>query len=128
MTTYTIITEDGIKEDNWDDKTFLAFDGDDAPEEVLKKLEQVQRIVISFACSHDGRGFSLARQIREAGFKGHLRARGDLVTDQWRHLKQTGFDSVMLTQAQIEKMPLSAWREVQAINLPDYQRRITANS
>lgn len=128
MTTYTIITEDGITVDNWDDKTFLAVNGDDAPEEVLKKLEQFKRIVISFASTHDGRGFSLARQIREAGFKGHLRASGDLVTDQWRHLQQTGFDSVMLTEAQIEKMPHSAWREVQAINLPSYQSRVIASS
>ena len=127
MTTYTIISEDGITEDNWNDKTFLEVNGDDDPEEVLKRLEQVKRIVISFASTHDGRGFSLARQIREAGFKGHLRASGDLVTDQWRHLRQTGFDSVMLTQKQIEKMPLSAWREVQSINLPNYQRRIAAS-
>ena len=84
--------------------------------------------MISFASTHDGRGFSLARQIREAGFKGHLRASGDLVTDQWRHLQQTGFDSVMLTEAQIEKMPLSAWREVQAINLHSYQSKSIASS
>ena len=57
---------------------------------------------------HDGRGFSLARALREVGFSGLITARGRVIADQYRHLRQCGFDGVLLTaqQAAHAGMPL----------------------
>ena len=128
MTVYTIITDDGFSRHDWDEKSCLELNGDDDLAELDFNLDRVSRIIITFGGAHDGRGFSLGRALREMGFKGHLRAKGPLVTDQWRHLKQTGFDSLMLTPTQVEKMPLSAWQEVQELDLPNYQARVFAKA
>ena len=124
MTEYKIVTEQGFQVDDWDEASVLRLDGEDDASHAVQRLDGVENILITFGGAHDGRGFSLARQLREAGFKGHIRAKGPLVTDQWRHLRQTGFDSLMLSPEQVEKMPLSAWQDVQDITLPNYQRRV----
>ena len=128
MTDYTIITDNGFSRHDWDDQSYLELNGDDDLAEVDINFDQVSRIIITFGGAHDGRGFSLGRALREMGFKGQLRAKGPLVTDQWRHLTQTGFDSLMLTPAQVEKMPLEAWQEVQELDLPNYQARVFAKT
>jgi phosphoadenosine phosphosulfate reductase len=52
-------------------------------------------IAISFPTFADGRGFSLARLLRERhGFKGELRAIGHLIPDQGQFLLRSGFDTV----------------------------------
>ena len=124
MTEYKIVTDQGFQVDDWDEASVLQLNGEDDASHAVQRLDGVENILITFGGGHDGRGFSLARQLREAGFKGHIRAKGPLVTDQWRHLRQTGFDSLMLSPEQVEKMPLSAWQDVQDITLPNYQRRV----
>jgi uncharacterized protein (DUF934 family) len=124
MTGYTIVTDDGFADDDWQEGDICHLNGDDDPLEAIARSKDSAKVIITFGGVHDGRGFSLARQLRESGFSGHLRAKGALITDQWRHLRQTGFDSLMLSPEQVEKMPLQAWRDVQDIHLPNYQRRI----
>jgi phosphoadenosine phosphosulfate reductase len=52
-------------------------------------------IAISFPSFTDGRGFSLARLLRERyGFKGEIRAVGHLIPDQGQFLLRSGFDTV----------------------------------
>ena len=52
-------------------------------------------IAISFPTFADGRGFSLARLLRERhGCKGELRAIGHLIPDQGQFLLRSGFDTV----------------------------------
>ena len=124
MAEYTIVTDQGFQANDWDEASVLLLNGEDDESHAVQRLDGVENILITFGGAHDGRGFSLARKLREAGFKGHIRAKGPLVTDQWRHLRQTGFDSLMLSAEQVEKMPLSAWQDVQNISLPNYQRRV----
>lgn len=51
-------------------------------------------IAISFPSFTDGRGFSLARLLRERhGFKGELRAVGHLIPDHGQFLLRSGFDT-----------------------------------
>ncbi|MCB2075840.1 MAG: DUF934 domain-containing protein, partial [Novosphingobium sp.] len=41
----------------------------------------------------DGRGYSAARILREAGYTGELRAVGDVLIDQLAAMRRCGFDS-----------------------------------
>ena len=66
--------------------------GDDA-RELLPKLEQLALVEVSFPVFGDGRGYSSARILREAGYTGELRAVGDVLVDQIAYLKRCGFDA-----------------------------------
>ena len=50
-------------------------------------------VEISFPTFRDGRGYSAARILREAGFEGELRAAGDVLVDQIPPMRRCGFDS-----------------------------------
>ena len=106
------------------DDGVLQVMGDDEPEAILPYLKNFPRITITFPKSQDGRGFSLARLLREAGYEGQLRAVGPLITDQYRHLKQSGFDDLAITPAHAERMPEQHWLDVIALPLPNYQNRL----
>lgn len=58
------------------------------------ELVGVARIVIEFPAFMDGRGFSHARKLREAGFRGELIAAGDVLPDQWQFLQRCGFSAL----------------------------------
>lgn len=53
-------------------------------------------VAIIFPGFADGRGFSLARQLRQAGFAGVLRAVGPLIPDQVHFAERVGFDEVWI--------------------------------
>lgn len=40
-----------------------------------------------------GRGYSAAQILREAGYKGELRASGDVLVDQIAYMRRCGFDA-----------------------------------
>ncbi|MGC6529684.1 MAG: DUF934 domain-containing protein [Candidatus Puniceispirillaceae bacterium] len=89
----------------------------DNPQEVIGALYSEAEIHIPFSSAADGRGFSLARSLRDAGYQGRLIAVGALVCDQYRHARQSGFDGVLITSEQAEKMPQQHWLE-QAKRVP----------
>ena len=66
--------------------------GDDA-RELLPYLDRLRLIEVNFPTWTDGRGYSSARLLREAGFTGEIRAVGDVVIDMLSHLKRCGFDA-----------------------------------
>lgn len=66
--------------------------GDDA-RDLLPYLDRVQLVVIDFPRFRDGRGYSSARILREAGYQGEIRAVGDVLVDQIWHMRRCGFDS-----------------------------------
>lgn len=66
--------------------------GDDA-RELIPYLEQLRLVEVSFPSFGDGRGYSSARILREAGYTGELRAVGDVLVDQIGHMRRCGFDS-----------------------------------
>ena len=92
----------------------LHLEGHDDPEDV--DLEAVGNIhgniiIISFASFSDGRGFSLAHNLRLRGFDGQIYASGHIICDQYRHARQSGFDGVLLNEDQVRRMPEPHWRE-----------------
>lgn len=66
--------------------------GDDA-RAILPHLSRLALIEVSFPKYRDGRGYSAARILREAGYTGELRAAGDVLVDQIAFMRRCGFDS-----------------------------------
>ena len=60
-------------------------------------LDGVQRVDLHFPKFSDGRAFSQAFLLRRRlGFKGEIRATGDVLVDQLVQMQRTGFDSAVL--------------------------------
>lgn len=60
-------------------------------------LDGVTRIDLHFPKFTDGRAFSQALLLRRrAGFKGEIRATGDVLVDQLVQMQRSGFDSAVL--------------------------------
>ncbi|MBC2651007.1 DUF934 domain-containing protein [Novosphingobium aerophilum] len=66
--------------------------GDDA-RVLLPHLDRIRLVEVNFPVFGDGRGYSAARILREAGYAGELRAVGDVLIDQLAFLRRCGFDS-----------------------------------
>lgn len=66
--------------------------GDDA-RALLPHLERLRLIEVAFPSFRDGRGYSSAQILREAGYEGELRAQGDVLVDQLAYMRRCGFDS-----------------------------------
>lgn len=66
--------------------------GEDA-RALLPFLDRLALIEVSFPTFRDGRGYSAARILREAGYVGELRAEGDVLVDQLPYMRRCGFDS-----------------------------------
>ena len=66
--------------------------GDDA-RELVPHLERLALVEVNFPAFGDGRGYSSARILREAGYEGELRAVGDVLVDQLAYMRRCGFDA-----------------------------------
>lgn len=60
---------------------------------LVPHLGRLRLIEVAFPKFRDGRGYSAARILREAGFTGEIRAAGDVLVDQIGFMRRTGFDS-----------------------------------
>ncbi|MEE3156404.1 MAG: DUF934 domain-containing protein [Pseudomonadota bacterium] len=88
--------------------------GDDA-RELLPHLGRLSLVEVNFPAFGDGRGYSSARILREAGYEGELRAVGDVLVDQLAYMRRCGFDAFEPDQ-QLDKDDVQAafdrWPEV----------------
>ena len=74
----------------------IWLDSDEEPE-VLENPQQFSVIAINFPKFVDGRGYSAARILRDKmGYKGELRAIGDVLLDQLFYMKRCGFNAFAL--------------------------------
>ena len=70
------------------------LDSDEEAEEIGSDVDQFQVIALNFPAFTDGRSFSNARLLRDRyGFKGELRAIGDVLRDQLFYMHRCGFDA-----------------------------------
>ncbi len=72
-------------------------------------LPRITCIRVAFPRFSDGRGFSLARQLRELGYSGKLIASGHLISDQYRHARACGFDACEIDDAIAQRQPEHHW-------------------
>jgi uncharacterized protein (DUF934 family) len=71
--------------------------GSDSPEAIKDDLARLQVVALEFSQFKDGRSYSLARLLRERyGFKGQIRAVGDVLHDQLFFMRRCGVDAFEL--------------------------------
>lgn len=92
------------------DKTIgLFFEPDDEPESIQTALSRFPVIAVDFPKFMDGRGYSIARILRDRfGFEGEIRATGDVLIDQIFAMKRCGFSSFLLREDQKAEDALKA--------------------
>jgi uncharacterized protein (DUF934 family) len=71
----------------------------EAPLPLFDHLGAIPLVAINFPTFMDGRGFSYARELRERGFRGELRATGRFIRDQLAYLARCGFDAFEMEDA-----------------------------
>jgi uncharacterized protein (DUF934 family) len=91
------------------------------PERLRPFQDRLDLVAIDFPRFSDGRGFSLARMLREQGFGGTLRATGRILPDQFAFALQCGFDEIELTEEQAARLPVGQWLDKPAAFSGGYQ-------
>jgi len=82
----------------------------DDPASVADRLDRVARIEVNFPKFGDGRGYSIARLLRERyGYKGELRAVGHITRDNLFFMESCGFDAFELREGEDAHQALAAF-------------------
>jgi uncharacterized protein (DUF934 family) len=84
----------------------------DRAEALKLYLAGLSLIVLPFPAFNDGRAYSIARQLRQIGYKGELRASGNVLPDQLQFMRQVGFDSFEVGERFSKEMWLSASKQM----------------
>ncbi len=83
--------------------------GDD-PDVLAADLPGLAMVAIDFPKFTDGRGYSIARRLREVhGYAGTLRATGDVLRDQLFYMLRCGFDAFALRHQDLVEDALGAF-------------------
>jgi len=123
--------------DVMDLETFVAAnEGEDVSlsndvdlEQVKAQLPKLKTILVNFPSYADGRGFSIARQLRKTyGFKGTIIADGPLIPDQYSMALQCGFDAVRLDGKTFSIQAESDWFNAMDAFAGAYQRGYTVKN
>lgn len=129
-----IITDTGFAPDTWDQgfsdtpaansacALDLASDAD--PAALAGQLDGIPMIRVDFPSFADGRGFTIARQLRLMGYTGTLRARGHVIADQYAMARRAGFDEVEIDDDLAARQPEPQWRARTNWQAHDYQHRL----
>jgi len=96
-----------------------------------EKIKNAARIDVNFPKFGDGRGFSIARLLRSRyGYKGELRAVGEVARDHLYYMEQCGFDAFLLRAGEDAAEALAAfddfterYQSTAAQPLPLFRRR-----
>jgi len=80
--------------DEWRGNGGVDLPNDADAAEVFAAIREADCVRIAFPSFADGRGFTLARRLRQLGFTGRLRAAGHVLPDQYRHTRRSGFDEL----------------------------------
>jgi uncharacterized protein (DUF934 family) len=93
-----------------DGRVGVLLQPNDEPETVARDLARFGVIAVHFPVFTDGRGYSTARLLRERyGYRGELRAVGDVQRDQLFYLWRVGFDAFALREGEDATAALAAF-------------------
>lgn len=138
MSTSVLVTETGFEADDWSGEFIPLTEGvaanvpavdvasSDDVSSLKAHLESLQMIRIDFPSFADGRGFTLARQLRLMGYRGRLRARGHVLADQYAMARRAGFDEVEIDEVLAARQPEDQWRFRANWRAHDYQAHLRA--
>ena len=134
-----IITDIGFAPDDWtapfvaladlaanDDGHALAVDlaSTDDPAQLRDRLAHIDLIRVAFPSFSDGRGFTMARTLRQMGYCGRLRAAGHVIADQYAMARRDGFDEVEISADLALRQPEADWLARANWRSHDYQKRL----
>ena len=148
MSEWVIITNKGFSSDDWINRSVIEpanILSDNFREEQLKKahlklgndfqvetlklfLPYLNTISIEFPSEKDGRGFSLAKRLRQLGYQGTLRAAGHVTVDHYRHAIQSGFNQIAIPANLAKRMPEPYWQQQIDRFTPSYQEKLQPGS
>ena len=131
-----IVTDTGFGPDTWTqdyipladaaaNSVALDVPSDADPEQIPLEAAMIRVDFPSFA---DGRGFTIARTLRLRGYKGRLRARGHVISDQYAMARRCGFDEVEISDELAARQPASEWKFRANWQSHNYQARMRASS
>lgn len=80
-------------------------------DDLVDQFSTLKAVRIAFPSSADGRGFSLASFLRQAGFTGHIRAIGPLHSDQYPLALRCGIDAIEIPDDLAARQPEHLWQE-----------------
>ncbi|MCP1676191.1 uncharacterized protein (DUF934 family) [Natronocella acetinitrilica] len=115
----------------------ILVDGDVPIQELGPQASRVAMIALSFPTLADGRCYSHARLLRSVyGYRGELRAVGDVQHDQLSYMERVGIDSFLFagdsseaTEALAAFDAFSAhYQNDEAPRLPRFKRRVSATT
>ncbi|MEL7462398.1 MAG: DUF934 domain-containing protein [Pseudomonadota bacterium] len=133
----TLVTDTGFRDDDWTGG-FVPFEGQDPagrgvdvasdtdPLTLRDHLGAIPLIRIDFPSFADGRGFTIAKQLRRMGFKGRLRARGHVIADQYTMARRSGFDEVEIDADLARRQPEDQWIRRANWQAHDYRAALRA--
>ena len=83
---------------------------DTDPATLTGRLDRVVHMIrVDFPAVADGRGFTIARQLRLMGYAGRLRAAGHVIADQYAMARRAGFDEVEISDDLALRQPEDQW-------------------
>ncbi len=86
----------------------IRLSADQPPAEIAEDVDRFQVIALEFPSFGDGRAYSYARLLRERhGYRGELRAAGQVLRDQALFMRRCGFDAF----EDAEGTGIAGWRE-----------------
>jgi uncharacterized protein (DUF934 family) len=88
----------------------IRLEPQDDPAAVADRLAGAARVEVNFPKFGDGRGYSIARLLRERfGYRGELRAVGQVVRDHLYYMESVGFDAFLLRDGEDAQDALKAF-------------------
>ncbi len=109
--------------DNHNAKDSVRLPNDVDLDRIKPHLGGLETVLIDFPVLSDGRGFSIARELRKNyGFKGQLIADGPLIPDQYVYALQCGFDAVRVDEKTYMRQSESDWFSAMDAFHATYQR------
>jgi uncharacterized protein (DUF934 family) len=120
-----IVRDDGFHPDDFNGQA-IDIASDTKPADLPATFDGVTLIRVSFPSFSDGRGFTLARHLREAGFAGRLRAQGHVIADQFAMARRSGFDEVEISDELAARQPADQWIFRADWRAHDYRSRVKA--
>ncbi len=128
-----IVTDTGFNTDDWttgfaapgaaNDADALDIASDTDPADIVLS-GGLRMIRVDFPSSADGRGFTIARQLRLRGYQGRLRAKGHVLADQYAMARRAGFDEVEISDDLAARQPASQWQFRADWRAHHYQARL----
>lgn len=118
-----IVRDDGFHTDDHAGGV-LDIASDTKPADLPRDFNGIGLIRVAFLAFSDGRGFTLARHLRDAGFNGRLRAKGHVIADQYAMARRSGFDEVEIDDDLAARQPEADWLFRADWRAHDYQARM----